>query len=185
MNFNQGRSAIADQKLITSAIELHTISSPPINSPQRMLRSSMNAASQSVQERLGGGGVAGVAGAVLRACASRSSKCATRSATGAVDIDGAERGAMGGGCCSVGGAWRAAGACSIRGGSTTSATIGCSNSGAAARHARTRRSAACVRWRWRARDCRTLQRRAPRVVATLRVDARGHRAPLEGSGEPH
>ena len=36
-NLSQGRASMADQKLITSAIEQHTIRSPATSSPQRML----------------------------------------------------------------------------------------------------------------------------------------------------
>ena len=48
-NLSTGISEISDHKLTTSAIEQSTISMPPISSPQRMFRSSRNAASSSVK----------------------------------------------------------------------------------------------------------------------------------------
>ena len=58
-----GRCEISPQKLMTSAIEQPTISRPPSNSPQRMLRSSMKAAKTSAKVRRGFGGGSGRRGA--------------------------------------------------------------------------------------------------------------------------
>src|SRR5438270_8773419 len=55
-------------RLMTRAMEQPTIRRPPINSPQRMLRSSMNPASNSASDRRGGrGGGVGSAGAAAAA----------------------------------------------------------------------------------------------------------------------